>query len=143
MRLVIDTNIIFSALLHKKAREFDLIMLGDLNIYVCQFSTVELFKHKDKLLKFSGLTEDELLDNYYLILKKLNVIHERDIQKEVWMRAAELCSDIDPKDTVYVAASMMLDAYLWSGDTKLIDGLVSKGYDSVITTAKLLARSDF
>ncbi len=139
MRLVIDTNIIFSALLHKKAREFNLIMLGDLDIYVCQFSTVELFKHKEKLLRFSGLTEDMLLDNYYLILKNLQVIHERDIQKEVWRRASELCADVDPKDTVYVAASMMLDAYLWSGDKMLIDGLTSKGYDRVMTTTKLLA----
>ncbi len=72
MRVGIDSNIIFSALLHKEAREFNLIMWGDLDIYVCRFSTVELFKHKEKLLKSSGLTEEELLDNYYLILKKLS-----------------------------------------------------------------------
>jgi len=139
MELVIDTNIIFSALLDKRAREFNIITLGSIDIFVCLFSTVEIFKHKEKLQKFSGLTEQELLDNYYLLLKHLQIIHENDISRESWQEASELCADVDPKDTVYIAASMMLGADLWTGDKKLIKGLKKKGYEKTITTAELMA----
>ena len=112
--------------------------MGSADIFVCLFSTVEIFKHKEKLQKFSGLTEQELLDNYYLLLKHLQIIHENDISQEFWQKASELCADVDPKDTVYIAASMMLDSNLWTGDKKLITGLRNKGYDKTITTAELI-----
>jgi len=79
-----------------------------------------------------------LLDNYYLLLKNLQIIHENDISRESWQEASDLCADVDPKDTVYIAASMMLGADLWTGDKKLIKGLRQKGYDKTITTAELM-----
>ena len=77
------------------------------------------------------------MDNYYLILKHLQVIHEEDIPKEAWEKAAKLCADVDPKDTVYIAASMMLNALLWTGDKKLTEGLQKRGFEKTITTAEL------
>ncbi len=143
MELVIDTNIIFSALLNSKAREYSLITQGYLNIVACMFSTIELFKHKEKLLKLSGIEEPELLENYYRILKSIQVIQESDIPKKAWKKAYSLCGDIDQKDTVYVAAGIMLDVNFWTGDKKLIRGLHEKGYDKTITTAELIREYDF
>lgn len=65
-KLIVDTNIMFSALLgkSKKIREI-LFSSEDFKPYSCKFSIVELFKHKDKLIKNSDLLEDEILEIFY------------------------------------------------------------------------------
>ncbi len=140
MKLVIDTNIIFSTLLKPEAAEFQILRNQYYNILYCQMSTIEIFKHKEKLVALSKLSEKEILINYYGILKHLRPIHEAEIPIEIRKQAASLCVDADPKDVVFVAASIMLDAYLWTGDKKLRTALSQKGYTNTISTAELLAR---
>jgi len=54
------------------------------------------------------------------------------------MRIAEaLTIDIDPDDISFVALSIFLDAYLWTGDKSLYNGLKNKGYNSVLSTFEL------
>ncbi len=67
MDLVIDTNILFSALLKPDSNELKIVTSGKHEIYACQYSVVELFKHKEKLLKLSGLQEEKLIEIYYLL----------------------------------------------------------------------------
>ena len=40
--------------------------------------------------------------------------------------------DIDIDDLVFVALSAYLDEFLWTGDHKLYEGLINKGYQKVI-----------
>ena len=51
--------------------------------------------------------------------------------------AYEMCRDIDIKDTVFVAASLFLDAYLWTGDKGLIEKLPAKGFGKIVTARDL------
>ncbi|MDR1406092.1 MAG: hypothetical protein LBI89_02680 [Prevotellaceae bacterium] len=44
---------------------------------------------------------------------------------------------MDFDDFAFVALSMHLDARLWTGDRKLVNGLLQKGYSRLITTTDL------
>ncbi len=46
--------------------------------------------------------------------------------------------ETDPKDVVFVAGAISLDAQLWSGDIKLINGLKAKNINISIQTKDLL-----
>jgi predicted nucleic acid-binding protein len=101
----------------------------EVNFYCCRFTIVELFKHKEKLLKYSALLEEELLEVYYNILKRVNFFNEQTIADESVRQAYELCKDIDEKDTPFVALTIELNGLLWTKDDTLKDGLKKKGFD--------------
>ncbi len=59
--VVIDTNIIFSMLLGKNKKFRDaLFSQTDYTFYSPKFMIVELFKYKEKIMRFSSLSEDEV-----------------------------------------------------------------------------------
>ncbi|WP_322744651.1 PIN domain-containing protein [Cuspidothrix issatschenkoi] len=39
------------------------------------------------------------------------------------------CKDIDESDTPHVALTLQLEGLLWTGDKKLKEGLIIKGFD--------------
>ena len=129
MKVIVDTNIMFSILLKDKSKERDVLFLSeDLEFFSCRFAIVELFKHKEKISKFSKLTEDEILTSLYRLLKIINFYNEDLISREVFKKAYELCSGIDEKDTLFVALTLEINGYLWTGDKKLKEELISKGF---------------
>lgn len=131
-KLIVDTNIMFSALLgkSKKIREI-LFSSEDFKPYSCKFSIVELFKHKDKLIKNSDLLEDEILEIFYYLLKKIEFYNEDSISDDSLREAYALCNDIDEKDLLFVALTIELDGLLWTGDKELLKGLKSKGFEQI------------
>lgn len=131
MKIIIDTNILFSALLSKNNVFIDFIFSKKHKIYTCNYLFIEIFKHKEKLLKLSKLSEDELLIQLKNILSKIYFINEDVIPIEIFKGAYELCKIIDEKDTAFIALTMFLDAVLITGDKKLIAGLKEKGFTSI------------
>ena len=140
MKLVIDTNLLFSAVIKPDGQIAEIILNPkfELQIIGCYFSHIELFKHKEKLLKVSKLDEMELLEVMYQIIKRINFINERTIPIEVFKKANNLTKSIDDKDTVFVAMAEFLDCKVWTGDVELINGLRKKGYKNIISTKELL-----
>ena len=139
MRVVIDTSVIMSALMSSKGRVADVLMnpMNDFEKYSCYFMQVEIFKHKQRILKYSKLEESELLEVVYLTLKKLSLVNENQISLENWQIADELTKDVDSKDIAFVALSLQLDATLWTLDRKLQDHLIEKGFTNVVNTYEL------
>ncbi len=127
--IVVDTNILFSALLREPSRFVELIFQTEYDFYICEYVIVELFKHKDRMVKQSKLSEDDLLRLLYRLLKRLNIYPERLIKPEFVTEAQNLCAPIDVNDTVHVALTLALDGYLWTGDRTLMDGLRHQGFD--------------
>jgi len=138
MDLVIDTNILFSALLKRDSNEFQIVKSGKHEIYACQYSVVELFKHKEKLVKLSGLQEEDLVKTYYVLLQQIHPLEEREFPKKIRQKAFNLCRMVDEYDMMFVATALFVNGFLWTGDKKLIKGLQKKGYDKTITTAELM-----
>ena len=138
MKLVVDTNIIFSALLKKDSKALDIIMRDDVETFVPKFLMIEIFKHKERIIKISKLSEDEVLESLYLILKYCTILNDEDISEEILSRSFQYVKEIDPKDVVFVAAALTLDAQLWSSDKKLMNGLKEKNINIFIHTTDLI-----
>ncbi|GHV44841.1 hypothetical protein FACS1894180_6690 [Bacteroidia bacterium] len=139
MRIVIDTNIIFSALLNTNSAIMDVIVSskGELQFYASDYTHIELKNHREKLKKTSKLSDDELDTAQYELFKYLHFVTLDMIPENCWREAEKLVSDIDIDDVAFVALTIYLQANLWTGDKALYNGLNSKGFDKVISTADL------
>ena len=51
--IIVDTNILISALLKEDNTFLRLILAGDYRFFICELTMVELFKHKEKIVKAS------------------------------------------------------------------------------------------
>ena len=132
MKVVVDTNIVFSALLKTKSQFREHLMLATgIEFYTCRLLIVELFKHKEKLVKTSNLEEAIILSTLYDLLKTINLYNEDFISAPNWAQAYEFCHDIDLKDIPFIALSLELKGWLWTGDQTLISGLTAKGFERI------------
>jgi predicted nucleic acid-binding protein len=127
--VVVDANILFSALLRDESRFSRIILGSDRSFFICESTIVEVFKHKERILQFSKLSEPEVIRLFYLLLRHLVVVREQLITPEVRAEAYKLCAEIDETDTPHVALTMHLDGVLWSGDKALKGGLRRNGFD--------------
>ena len=128
--IVVDTNILFSALLSSNSRFRELLLKSEERFFICEFVVVEIFKRKEKIIRASKLTEDEIVEAYHLLLKRIELYKEDSIASENRNSAYALCSDIDENDTPHIALTLELNGLLWTGDKKLKEGLKQKGFDS-------------
>ena len=132
--VVVDANILFSALLREESRFSRLILGSERSFYICESTIVELFKHKERILQFSKLSESEVIRLFYLLLRHLVVVKEELIAPETRAEAYKLCAEIDETDTPHVALTMHLDGMFWSGDKELKEGLIDQGFDHFFAT---------
>ena len=97
--------------------------------YVCESVITELFKHKEKIVRLSRLSEDEVLRVLYALLRRVHLYREDLITPESLRVAYDLCSGVDEDDIPHVALAIELDGLLWTGDKRLRQGLQAKGFD--------------
>ncbi len=55
--VVVDTNLIFPALIPKASKIRDILLESNMTFYAPNFLIIEIYIHKDKLIKNSKLTE--------------------------------------------------------------------------------------
>jgi predicted nucleic acid-binding protein len=127
--IIVDTNILFSALLSGESVFANLLLTSTHRFFIIEQAIVELFKHKEKIMKFSKLSEDDVVRFFHVLLKRLSLYKEDLISRENRLTAYELCRDIDETDTPHVALALELKGLLWTGDKTLRDGLMKKGFD--------------
>jgi len=127
--IIVDTNVLFSALLADQSSFADMLLSSDNQFFICEAILIELFKHKEKIVKASRLSEEELIRVYHILLKRVNIFKEELIAPINRRKAFELCSDIDESDAPHVALTLELNGLLWTGDKKLRDKLKRKGFD--------------
>jgi predicted nucleic acid-binding protein len=128
--VVVDTNLIFSSLIPKASQIREILFESNLLIYSPNFLVVEIYKHKDKLLKSSKLTEPEFYLYFNGIIERIKFIPSAFIRLDSRQKAYDLCRDVDIKDTPFVALSIELAIPLWTGDNKLKHGLRKKGFNN-------------
>jgi predicted nucleic acid-binding protein len=126
--VVIDTNLVFSALIPRASQIRDILFENNINFYSPNILISEIFKHKDKLLKNSKLTESEFDIYFNGIIERIKFIPTDFIGLDSRQKAYDLCFDVDIKDTPFVALSIDLAIPFWTGDKKLKDGLKQKGF---------------
>lgn len=126
--VIVDTNILFSALLSTQSSFAETLLKSEHQFFVCEQILVEMFKHKEKIARLSKLSESDLIRFYYILLKRLYLFKEDLLSLENRKKAFELCRDIDETDTPHVALTLELDGLLWTGDKALKEGLKLKGF---------------
>lgn len=139
MRIIVDANIVFSAILNTNGKIADiLINSGSKHHFIApDFLRKEIRKHHSKLAKLSKLSLRQIEDIEFLVCNDVQFISEEQIKESSWISADKLVSDVDANDTPYIAYAKHFRCKLWTGDKKLIRGLVKKGYRNIITTDEL------
>lgn len=129
MIVVVDSNILFSSLLSANSLFVQTLLDGEYKFIAPNFIFVEIFKYKDKILKHSKLSADELLEVLNKLLSNIQFLPNKFISPLNLDKAIELCKDVDLKDCLFVALALEMDAVLWTGDKKLKTALQQKGFN--------------
>jgi predicted nucleic acid-binding protein len=140
MKIVIDTNVVFSALLNANNSHVDIIISSPqerFQFYTSDYMLVELNNHRESLKKASKLGDDKIDTAKYGLFKHIHFVTLSMIPEDYWKEAERLVANIDMDDIAFVTLSLYLHAYLWKGDKVLSNGLRKEGYDKLITTAEL------
>jgi predicted nucleic acid-binding protein len=66
--------------------------------------------------------------------KKIEFIDPEYVKLSIWKKAIKLTRKIDPADAPFVALALELDALFWTGDKKLMAGMITSKIDWVIST---------
>jgi predicted nucleic acid-binding protein len=140
MKLVVDTNILMSAMLSPLGKVSDVFFhhLPDTQLLCPHFVIVELFDKKERIIQYSKLNEADISDLYYQLLKRITFINEDLISDEALQQAYQLVHDIDLKDLSFVALAIHTSSPLWTGDLKLLKKLSAKGFINCLTTGDIL-----
>ena len=137
MNVVIDTNILMSALIKPDGIIFDLICLlhhQQYLLYISDYSLVELSNHHNRILKASALDIHEFDKNKVFLLKKIIIISSDFISDSDLTEATVLTRGIDKYDIVFVATALFVKGYLWTGDKPLYNGLKEKDFKNVLNS---------
>lgn len=139
MRIVVDTNIVFSAILNTNSRIASILLQpkSRLNFYSTEQLLEEIEEHKDKIKKISKYSDSELHRTTVLITSKIRFINVLLISKTAYLKAEDLTKDVYIDDTEFVALTEHSAAKLWSGDKELIEGLRRKKWNKFISTDEL------
>lgn len=126
--VVVDTNVLFSALLRRSARFTEVLLTSDRRFLINELVVVELFKHKEKIVRLSRLGDEDVVHLFYELLRELELFKEELVAPPNRAKAAELCQDVDLTDAPHVAIALETGGLLWTGDEKLKQGLRAKGF---------------
>jgi predicted nucleic acid-binding protein len=129
--IVIDTNLVFSALISKASQIREILFESNLDFYSPNILITEIYKHNEKLLKSSKLTSTEFSMYFNGIIERIQFVPTDFISLESRQKAYDLCYDVDIKDLPFVALSIDLKIPLWTGDKKLKIGLIKKGFHNI------------
>jgi len=139
-KVIVDSNILFSAILNLNSNIGQILINGQefYDFYSPKYARTELLKHKNKIKKITGLSDEEFFEVYEILLKRVTVLNHSMLPNKDFKKAFSYCQDIDVNDTIFVGFSEYLNANLWTGDKELIKGLKAKGFKRIITTGELL-----
>lgn len=139
MRVVVDTNIAFSAILNTNSKISRIILQpkSSLNLYSTNQLKYELTEHWNKLKTISKYSDIDLQLASSLIMSRIRFINVELIPVKLFVKAKILTSDIDIDDTEFIAMTEHVRGKLWTGDKELIKGLKKKGWNRTLSTDEL------
>lgn len=139
MKVVVDTNIIFSGILSPNGTISDLLLnsFNTFDFYSPSTILGELDEHHQKLLKLSGILENKLDFLKWTLLRKINLIDLESLRQPTWDKAIELTKNVDEFDAPFIALCLELDSPLWTGDKKLAKGLKQQGIKWILDTNEI------
>jgi predicted nucleic acid-binding protein len=116
MNLVIDANILMSALISTNGFTFNLILNEKIELIAPEFLFEEIEKYREEIYKKSGLSYEEFNLFLSLLYSEINFIPKEDFNQNINL-AKQICPD--ENDTEYFALALAFNCSLWSNDKKL------------------------
>ncbi|RLD60811.1 MAG: hypothetical protein DRJ05_03905 [Bacteroidetes bacterium] len=140
MKIIIDTNIVFSAVINSQGKIGDFIFKSSncFHFYSADYLLFELSNHREKLKKLSKLSDARLTKSLYHISRKIRFIDEQIIPREIWVDSEKNVSEIDIDDVNFESMTKYLNGILWIGDKRLHKGLKKSKFIQVMNTNELL-----
>ena len=90
--VVVDTNIVFKALRLRNSAIRDTLADQRYHFYAPKFLIVEIFKHKEKLLKNNAQAEDDLYEYLNSLLQRITFVNEDTISIGSYLEAYIVCA---------------------------------------------------
>lgn len=115
MKLVIDANVLFSALLKDSATR-KLVIDRRITLFAPRFLILEYAKYADELRRKSRLEKNAFSDLTKRLLRRIKLVSDEEIMP-YYAAGQSLVSD--KKDAPYVACALSVGAELWSQDRHL------------------------
>lgn len=135
-KYVIDSNILFGAIISSRRIYFEIIKNFDL--YAPDYILKEIEKYEEFLLKKTKLPKKELNSFLIKLFKGVTILPAIILDKKSKQRAMELCKDVDEKDAPYIALAIELDIPFITNDKKLYKGLKKKGFSEILLFEDIL-----
>ena len=125
MRLVVDTNFVFSAVLNSNSRIARILIAGrrHFEFNSCHFLHAELLKHRPKLRSLTGLSNAEVEEVIDKVTGNIRFVDETTLSSRLILDTERVLVKVDLKDVPFVALARKLRARLWTGDRALVRGL--------------------
>jgi len=117
IRVVIDTNILISALIKDDSVTARIIKSGIFEIYYPEDGMFELEKYRDYIIKKRKKALQRKSFDYALsfLLESVNVVPSLLYEDKI-REAYEVMRDIDEKDTPFLALALKLQCPIWPND---------------------------
>ena len=140
MRIIVDTNIVFSGILNQKSRIGKVLIAEQrfFDFYSCFYLKTELGNHYPKIARIAGKPIERIIEIESMVTRNIKFIDEKTIPVITIRESGELVKDVDFDDVLFVALTKYLRGKLWTGDNKLINILKAKGFTQIITTQDIL-----
>lgn len=128
MRLVIGTNTLISALI-KNSFTRTILFYSDFEFYYPEISLKEIRKHKNLILKESGLENKNFDELFSRILKKVKMVPTSFFQENL-KKSKNIMKKIDLDDAVFIALALTLKSPIWSDDAHFDNQKFIKNFKS-------------
>jgi predicted nucleic acid-binding protein len=139
VKIVVDSNIVFSALLNTKSKIGQLLINGSqyFDFYTVKLLRSEIIRHRKKILTITGFTQKQFDETFHIIVSRIKFIDDILISEIDLKESVEIVSDIDINDSMFIALNNHLSSHFWTGDKKLLKGLKKKGYSKILNSDEL------
>lgn len=139
MKIVVDTNIVFSAILNVNSKIAQILIYNHpkIKFYSCDYLQTEILRHREKLLNITKLKEKELTELENIVKQNITFINEHLIPTHIIEETKIQLENIDPFDVPFIALTKHLNAKLWTGDKKLYNPLKIQNFQNILSTADL------
>ena len=115
MDLIIDANVLFSALI-KDSFTYNLLFNDTFHLFTPEYIFTELEKHKEELMNKTERTTEEFFRLVETLKRRIVIVPLEELVP--YVKEAEKLTP-DPDDLAYFALALKLNCAIWSNDKKL------------------------
>lgn len=122
VRLVVGTNLVFSAVLNSNSRIARILIAGKrhFEFHGCAFLHAELLRHRPKLKSLTGLSNAEVEEVMDKVTGSIRFEDGTTLSSRLILDTEPVPAKVDLKDVPFVARARKLRARLGRGDRALV-----------------------